>query len=53
MKIRKATLDDVRGIVEVHTVGEELSGLAVGEHYLRGGPWMGVEICSDSKFGAG
>ncbi len=43
MKVRKATLDDVRGIVDVHTAGEDLSGLSVGERYLRGGPWMCVE----------
>ncbi|ASJ02497.1 GNAT family acetyltransferase [Thermococcus profundus] len=44
--IRKATLDDVKGIVNVHTAGEELSGLSVRERYLRGGPWMSVETCS-------
>lgn len=43
MKIRKATLDDVKAIVDVHTTGEDLSGLSVGERYLRGGPWMSVE----------
>ncbi len=44
--VRKATLDDVRGIISVHTAGEELSGLSVRERYLRGGPWMSVETCS-------
>ncbi len=43
LRVRKATLDDVRGIVDVHTAGEDLSGLSVGERYLRGGPWMSVE----------
>ena len=46
MRIRKATLDDVGGIVDVHTAGEDLSGLSVRERYLCGGPWMSVEICS-------
>lgn len=46
LRIRKATLDDVNGIVDVHTAGEELSSLSVGERYLRGGPWMSVETCS-------
>lgn len=44
--VRKATLDDVGGIVDVHTAGEELSGLSVGERYLRGGPWMSIETCA-------
>lgn len=44
--VRKATLDDVTGIVEVHTAGKELSGLSVRERYLHGGPWMSVETCS-------
>jgi len=43
MRIRKATLDDVEGIVEVHTAREDLSGLSVEERYLRGGPWMSIE----------
>ncbi len=46
MKIRKATLDDVKAIVSVHTAGEDLSGLSVKQRYLRGGPWMSVETCS-------
>ncbi len=46
LTVRKATLDDVRGIVDVHTAGENLSGLSVGERYLHGGPWMSVETCS-------
>jgi len=46
MMVRKATLDDVRGIVAVHTAREDLSGLSVEERYLRGGPWMSVETCS-------
>jgi ribosomal protein S18 acetylase RimI-like enzyme len=44
--VRRATLDDIKGIVDVHTAGEELSGLSVRERYLRGGPWMSVETCS-------
>ncbi len=43
MKIRKATLDDIKAIVGVHTAGDDLSGLSVKERYLRGGPWMSVE----------
>lgn len=46
LKIKIATLDDVEGIVGVHTAGEELSGLSVGERYLRGGPWMSIETCA-------
>ncbi|WP_297497102.1 GNAT family N-acetyltransferase [Thermococcus sp.] len=46
MKIRKATLDDIKVIVDVHTAGEDLSGLSLGERYLHGGPWMSVETCS-------
>ncbi|MBP1910991.1 GNAT family N-acetyltransferase [Thermococcus stetteri] len=45
-EIRVATLDDVRGIVDVPTAGEKLSGLSVRERYLRGGPWMSVETCA-------
>ncbi|NJF24993.1 N-acetyltransferase [Thermococcus sp. Bubb.Bath] len=44
--VRKATLDDVMGIVNVHTAEEELSDLSVRERYLRGGPWMSVETCA-------
>ena len=46
MRIRKATLDDVQGIVHVHTAEEDLSGLSVKGRYLHGGPWMSVETCS-------
>ncbi|BAD84520.1 N-acetyltransferase, GNAT family [Thermococcus kodakarensis KOD1] len=46
LEIRVATLDDVKGIVDVHTAGEELSGFSVRERYLRGGPWMSVETCA-------
>ena len=41
--VRKATLDDVIGIVDVHTGSEDLSSLSVRERYLRGGPWWGNE----------
>ena len=43
MIVKRATLEDVRGIVDVHTAGETLSALSVRERYLRGGPWMSVE----------
>ncbi|WP_367883841.1 GNAT family N-acetyltransferase [Thermococcus peptonophilus] len=47
LEIRVATLDHVKGIVEVHTAGgEELSGFSVRERYLRGGPWMSIETCA-------
>ncbi|ASJ08858.1 GNAT family acetyltransferase [Thermococcus siculi] len=46
LRIRVATLDDVEGIVNVHTGGEDLSNLSVRERYLRGGPWMSVETCA-------
>ncbi len=46
MRIRKASIDDVRGIVDVHTAGEDLSTLSMRERYLRGGPWMSVETLS-------
>ncbi len=42
MRVRPATLDDVRGIVEVYTSGEKLKG-SIAELYSRGGPWMSVE----------
>jgi GNAT superfamily N-acetyltransferase len=44
--IRKATLDETRWIVGVHTADEDLSGLSVRERYLRGGPWMSPETCA-------
>jgi len=44
--VRRAALDDVKGIVKVHTAEGGLSGLSVGERYLYGGPWMSVETCS-------
>ncbi|ASJ00404.1 GNAT family N-acetyltransferase [Thermococcus gorgonarius] len=46
MVVRRATLDDVKSIVHVHTAGEDLSAPSVRERYLRGGPWMSVETCS-------
>ncbi len=42
MRIRSATLDDVKGIVEVHTAREKLYG-NLHELYSKGGPWMAVE----------
>ena len=42
MIIRKATLEDVRAIVEVHTAGEDIGGSLL-ERYSSGGPWMSVE----------
>ena len=42
LRVRKATLDDVRGIVNVHTAGEEPEG-NLYERYSMGGPWMSVE----------
>ncbi|WP_297439071.1 GNAT family N-acetyltransferase [Thermococcus sp.] len=45
MRIRLATLDDVEGIVSLHTAGERLNG-NLYERYTRGGPWMNVETCA-------
>ncbi|WP_099210179.1 GNAT family N-acetyltransferase [Thermococcus henrietii] len=45
MRIRWATLDDVGGIVELHTAGEKVSG-NLYERYTQGGPWMAVETLS-------
>ncbi|ASA77187.1 GNAT family N-acetyltransferase [Thermococcus sp. 5-4] len=45
MRIRLATLDDVEGIVALHTAGERLSG-GIYERYSKGGPWMAVETCA-------
>ncbi|NPA47089.1 MAG: GNAT family N-acetyltransferase [Thermococci archaeon] len=42
-EVRRATLEDVSGVVNVHTAGEELEGLSVAERYSRGGPWMSPE----------
>ena len=42
MIIRKATLDDVKAIVEVHTAGEDIGGSLL-ERYSSGGPWMSLE----------
>ncbi|WP_456421379.1 N-acetyltransferase family protein [Thermococcus sp.] len=42
MRIRSATLEDVREIAEVHTAGEELRG-SIFQRYSAGGPWMSVE----------
>lgn len=42
MKIRPATLEDVRAIVKVHTAEERLNG-SIHERYTMGGPWMTVE----------
>ncbi len=36
--VRRGILDDVVGIVEVHTAEENLSGLSLREKYLHGGP---------------
>ncbi|WP_048149850.1 GNAT family N-acetyltransferase [Palaeococcus ferrophilus] len=44
MEIRKASLDDVAGIVSVHA--GSLTGGTIFERYLRGGPWMSLETCS-------
>ena len=60
LRVRPATLDDVRSIVEVHCSDMEewyrLVGgarvrapyeeLSVGERFLHGGPWMSVETCA-------
>ena len=46
LEVRPATLNDVRGIVAVHTAGEDFSSLSVRERYWRGGPWMSVETLS-------
>ncbi|RLE84381.1 MAG: GNAT family N-acetyltransferase [Thermoprotei archaeon] len=60
LRVRPATLDDVRSIVEVHCSDVEewyrLVGgarvrapyeeLSVGERFLHGGPWMSVETCA-------
>jgi len=45
MRIRLATLDDVEGIVALHTAGERLNG-GIYERYTKGGPWMSVETCA-------
>ncbi len=59
-RIRVASLDDVRGIVEVHCsgVGEwvkrvdgreveaRYEDLSVEERFSHGGPWMSVETCA-------
>ena len=42
MRIRPATLEDVRGIVEVHTAGERIDS-GIYHRYARGGPWMAPE----------
>ena len=42
MRIRPVTLDDVAGIVKLHTAGEEPKG-NLYERYSMGGPWMSVE----------
>lgn len=44
MEIRKASLNDVSGIVGVHA-GSSADG-TIFERYLRGGPWMAIETCS-------
>jgi len=45
MRIRWAALDDVDGIVGLHTAGEKVSG-SLYERYTQGGPWMAVETLS-------
>ncbi|AIU70068.1 GNAT family acetyltransferase [Thermococcus eurythermalis] len=42
MRIRWATLEDVRGIVEVHTADEKFSG-GIYDRYIWGGPWTAIE----------
>ncbi|WP_148882520.1 GNAT family N-acetyltransferase [Thermococcus aciditolerans] len=42
MMIRLATLDDVAGIVKLHTAGEEPAG-NLYRRYSMGGPWMSAE----------
>ncbi|NJE62306.1 GNAT family N-acetyltransferase [Thermococcus sp. 21S7] len=42
MRIRLATLDDVGGIVKLHTAGEEPAG-DLYRRYSMGGPWMSAE----------
>ncbi|HDH07022.1 MAG TPA: N-acetyltransferase [Thermoproteales archaeon] len=60
MEIRLASLDDVKGIVEVHCsdvekwfrvvggrrVEADYGSLSVGERFLHGGPWMSIETCA-------
>lgn len=58
MKVRIATLDDCRGIVDVHCSGVErwikksegkeasYEELSIEERYLHGGPWMSIETCA-------
>jgi len=43
MRIRPAVLDDSGEIMELHTVGDDFSGLSVAEKYSKGGPWMSIE----------
>ncbi|WP_258084707.1 GNAT family N-acetyltransferase [Thermococcus thermotolerans] len=45
MRIRLATLDDVGGIVALHTANERPNG-SLYERYTKGGPWMSVETCA-------
>ncbi|ASJ14366.1 GNAT family acetyltransferase [Thermococcus radiotolerans] len=45
MRIRLATLDDVEGIVALHTAGERFNG-GIYERYSKGGPWTAVETCA-------
>ncbi|NJE06385.1 GNAT family N-acetyltransferase [Thermococcus sp. M36] len=45
MRIRLAALDDVEGIVSLHTASERLNG-SIYERYTKGGPWMAVETCA-------
>jgi len=58
--VRRATLDDVKGIVEVHCSGvskwyrflngvrveAEYDELSVADKWAHGGPWMSVETCA-------
>jgi len=60
VRIRKATLDDVKGIVDVHcsdiekwfkivngkNVEAKYEELSIAERWAHGGPWMSIETCS-------
>jgi GNAT superfamily N-acetyltransferase len=58
IKVRRATLNDVKGIVYVHCSGVEewykysenrkadYTDLNITERYLHGGPWMSIETCA-------
>jgi len=60
VRVRKATLDDIGGIVNVHcsdvekwfkivnekNVKAKYEELSVAERWAHGGPWMSIETCS-------